>query len=55
MHQFGLLPAAAGAHAEEGLILLANLIPVGLWVNGVLSSQRDGGQQDEEEDQVGEG
>lgn len=49
MHQFGLLPAAAA------VVLVAYLVPVGLWVNGVLSSQGDGGQQDEEEDQVGEG
>lgn len=35
---------------EEDLILDGYLIPVGLWVNGVLSSQRNGGQQDEEED-----
>lgn len=39
MHQFGLLPAATVAHAGEDLILVGYLVPVGLWVNGVLSSQ----------------
>lgn len=35
MPQFGLLPAAT----EEDLIVVAYLVPVGLWVDGVLSSQ----------------
>lgn len=30
------------------------LVPVGLGVDGVLSRQRDGGQQNKEQDQVGE-
>lgn len=30
------------------------LVPVRLGVNGVLSRQRDGGQQNKEQDQVGE-
>lgn len=38
------------SNVDEDLILGGYLVSVGLWVNGVLSSQRDGGQQDEEED-----
>lgn len=46
MHQLSSFVSSV----DKDLILGGYLVSVGLWVNRVLSSQRDGGQQDEEED-----